>query len=1485
MAVSIWPIRKHLLVLVTAVGLPLAIFSGAMLYVSLQEQKDATARNMGEIARALAAGMDREFMGTIQALKILALSKTLNEGRLAEFYDEMKNARAAYGPAWHNIVLSDRTGLQLINLRRPFGSPLPRVDPELIEENLRTGQPSISNVFSGTLTNVPSIVVSVPAFEDGQIRYLLRAGYSPARLSEILLQQKLPPDWLATIIDRNHVIAARNRDIERYLGKPASASFANQARQFHEAHWRGATLDGIEVVSSLHHSDLSGWAVGIAVPVELLEVPLRHSLTILVVGGLLLLLTGAAFALLTGRRITKTYELLADAAATAGRGEMPKLAPLPIAEANDLARIFEEATTKRNEAEAALRESEDRYRDLVEHSQDLICTHNMEGRILSVNPSAAKTLGYESHEMLRMNLRDVLAPHVRHEFDDYLATIRANGAANGLMLMQTRTGEKRIWEYANTLRTEGVPTPTVRGMAHDITERMRVETALRASEERLRLAVSGADLGTWHWNIRNGELIWSDRCLAMFGIPPGTVMSYEKFLAALHPEDRARADAAVQRALQERTGYNIEFRSLWPDGSVHWAASKGHAYYDYAGRPLRMEGVALDITERKWAEETQALLAAVVNSSSDGIVSRALDRTITSWNVAAERMFGYTAAEVIGSDLMVTVPPELRQEAAELRKRVAAGALALTFETVRIAKDGRRVDVALTVFPIKDNDGRVVGTASILRDITERKKMEVALRESEERHRSISQLTSDYIFVFRVGTDGNPVLETMSDAFVRIVGYTIDEFRALPTAFEFIHPDDRPIVAETIARNLAGESNVHEVRIFTKQGAVRWVRTYVHPMWDASHRRVVTLYGASQDITERKLAETALRESEERYRTLVEQAADAIFVAGLDGRFREANSRACEMFGYTRNEFVGLHTVEVVAEHEAERQAQAFLRVLDGEGLMEERQFRRKDGTLFSGEIFAGQTNAGLVIGIVRDITERKRAEEAQATLAAIVENSNDAIIGRALDGTIISWNAAAERILGYRAAEVIGSDPVAIFPPDQSQQAMANRELVKAGKSVPIRDTVRIAKDGRRVNVAISMSAIKDRNGFITGTATVLRDITERKQAEVALERQRRDYQTIIDAAPVMIAYKSKDDHFVRVNSAFAEFLGLPVEKILGMTTFDLVLQPEVARQGRAHDLEVIRTGKPVINQLIKWSGIRSNKEIWALYSKLPFRDPDGTIIGTVSFVIDVNDRVLAEQKVTDYAERLQVLSRRLIETQETERGNIARELHDEIGQVLSVAMLNLNALQRGLEANPLKLKLDQAIEMVNNTLQQVRTLSLNLRPPQLDDLGLAAALHALIDRSKASTSLQIHFTVADLPTLSAPLDIVCYRIIQEALTNVIRHADAKNLWIELRVESATLHVIVKDDGKGYDPEAAQERALRGYSMGVLDMEERARLSGGRMRVETKPGAGTTIYAELPLSPPPPRIRPKEPLKNVFPAEAGIQEGDDFTGLRFPPE
>ncbi len=166
----------------------------------------------------------------------------------------------------------------------------------------------------------------------------------------------------------------------------------------------------------------------------------------------------------------------------------------------------------------------------------------------------------------------------------------------------------------------------------------------------------------------------------------------------------------------------------------------------------------------------------------------------------------------------------------------------------------------------------------------------------------------------------------------------------------------------------------------------------------------------------------------------------------------------------------------------------------------------------------------------------------------------------------------------------------------------------------------------GETIWIELRVTPLKDKNGNVMAALELAVPITERKKSQEKLEKERSEFRNILDYAPVMIAYKSKDDHFVRVNSAFADFAGLPKEKIVGMTTFDLVKEQEVAQQGRDHDLQVMRTGMPVLNQIVKWSGLRSQKEIWALYSKLPFHDSEGNVIGTVSYILDVDERKKAE-------------------------------------------------------------------------------------------------------------------------------------------------------------------------------------------------------------------------------------------------------------------
>jgi signal transduction histidine kinase len=223
--------------------------------------------------------------------------------------------------------------------------------------------------------------------------------------------------------------------------------------------------------------------------------------------------------------------------------------------------------------------------------------------------------------------------------------------------------------------------------------------------------------------------------------------------------------------------------------------------------------------------------------------------------------------------------------------------------------------------------------------------------------------------------------------------------------------------------------------------------------------------------------------------------------------------------------------------------------------------------------------------------------------------------------------------------------------------------------------------------------------------------------------------------------------------------------------------------------------------------------------------------------------------QQAQSASERLQALSRRLVEIQEGERGRLARELHDEIGQALTAVTMNLHVLRRASAKQILVARVDESLAIVGGALEQVRNLSLALRPSVLDDLGLVAALRWWIAREAARAGLQVDIQADWLPLRPSPeIETACFRIAQEAMTNVVRHARATRVRVALAGADGVLEVTVRDDGVGFDVPQIREHAPLGRSLGVLGMEERARLVGGHLEIESGPGRGTLVRARLPV-------------------------------------
>jgi PAS domain S-box-containing protein len=405
-------LRSYLILLVVAAVLPVVIFAGVMTYASYQQRRETLAQGMIERARSISAALDREFLVSIQSLKVLAASTHLHKGQLAEFYLDMKGALAEYSRAWQNLTLVDSSGRQLINLRRPFGSPLPPTgNPEAIERIRGSKKAAIANLSPGPVTGALGIVVHVPVLKDGEVEYVLNAIFYAAPLTDLLLQQKLPSGWVATIIDRNQIVVARTRNVEKFFGKPASPSFAAQAKQYQESSWRGTTLDGIAVVAAHHRSDFSHWTVGLASPAEEVDASLWKSLLLTGAGGLLLLLAALGLAAILGERIAAPVSALSRAAEKLGRGETPEIPKSPIAEMSRLSQGIENAATLRIQAEDQLRYQLQLSQSITDKAADSIFVCDEQGRTTFVNPEATMTFGFSAEEFIGQPLHDKIHHH------------------------------------------------------------------------------------------------------------------------------------------------------------------------------------------------------------------------------------------------------------------------------------------------------------------------------------------------------------------------------------------------------------------------------------------------------------------------------------------------------------------------------------------------------------------------------------------------------------------------------------------------------------------------------------------------------------------------------------------------------------------------------------------------------------------------------------------------------------------------------------------------------------------------------------------------------------------------------------------------------------------------------------------------------------------------------------------------------------------
>jgi two-component system, sensor histidine kinase len=463
-------LRTFLLAVVGLTLVPMLGVAGIAIWWAHQDERHAMEQALLYHARSLTLAVDREVETSLAGLKGLATSGDLDSADLRRFYEQARLAREAYR-RWLTVALVDPTGRQVLNLLHPLGGPLRSVAGlETFQRTLQTGEPQVSDLVMEPTAKRQVIAVTLPLLRDGKIRHVLVAVMTPESFASVLAAAHIARGTVGTILDRNGVVVATTQGHEQLVGKPATAGFVASAREHEETVFTGRTLEGSTAYVAFSRAPRSQFTVGIAVPSEQLEGPLRRSLWLLSGGTVGALVLSLGLAHLAGRQFTGRLRRLMLAFNAFGRGEtVPELPEFRLAELKGVSGALGEAMAILQTRSAALLESEQRYRTMFARNPAGMCLTLADGRIVDCNDAFARILGFERPaEVLAANIGQFYAKPKEHE--QLLERVEAEGTAVNVELQFRRRDGRLIWVLASVIRGSGSARADFEATLIDITE-------------------------------------------------------------------------------------------------------------------------------------------------------------------------------------------------------------------------------------------------------------------------------------------------------------------------------------------------------------------------------------------------------------------------------------------------------------------------------------------------------------------------------------------------------------------------------------------------------------------------------------------------------------------------------------------------------------------------------------------------------------------------------------------------------------------------------------------------------------------------------------------------------------------------------------------------------------------------------------------------------------------------------------------------------